>query len=235
MKRAFLLLLAVMLTCTFVAAQSAGNQGTPLEKILSQMDEAAAKFKTAEANFSWDQYTKVVDEHDYQTGTIYFRRLPKEVQMAVDAKEHNGKPDKKYILYTDNTVQVFQPNIDQITKYNVGKNKSEAESLLALGFGARSRDLTRSYEIKYLGSEKVDNIETVKLELAPKAESVRRNFNRIVLWMDAQRGVSIQQQFWNDTSGDYRLTKYTNIRLNERLSDDIFKLKKSASTKIVTP
>ncbi len=223
----------LLICCQFAAAQGAPN-GNALEKVLNEMDAAAAHFRTAQASFFWDQYTKVVDEHDTQTGAIYFRRLPKEVQMAADVREHNGQTDKKYILYTDNSMQVYQPNIDQITKYNVGKNKSEVESFLVLGFGGRGHDLDKSFDVKYLGTEKVDGVDAAKLELTPKSVSVRNNFNRIILWIDQARGVSVQQQFYSP-AGDYRLTKYSNIKLNERIPDDAFKIKKTANTKIVTP
>jgi outer membrane lipoprotein-sorting protein len=235
-RQLFLIAVAVLLAC----GQLAAAQGTPsannngLERVLNEMDAAAAHFKTAQASFLWDQYTQVVDEHDTQRGTIYFRRSPKEVQMAADVKEHNGKPDRKYIVYTDSSVQVFQPSIDQITKYNVGKNKSEVESFLVLGFGGRGHDLAKSFDLKYLGTEKVDGIDAAKLELTPKTASVRNNFNRIILWIDPARGVSVQQQFFSGV-GDYRLAKYFNIKLNEKIPEDTFKIKKTSSTKIVTP
>lgn len=224
----------LLLCCHFAASQNAANGTNALEKVLNSMDAAAVHFSTAQAAFSWDQYTKVVDEHDAQKGIIYFRRTPKEVQMAADVREHNGKSDKKYILYSDSSVQVFQPGIDQITKYNVGKNKSEVESFLVLGFGGRGHDLAKSFDLSYLGTEKVDNIDTAKLQLTPKSPSVRNNFSSIVLWIDQARGVSVQQQFFSPV-GDYRLAKYSNIKLNEKLPDDTFKIKKAANTRIVTP
>ncbi len=233
MKRK-LLVVAVLLACTFALAQGKGSGNAALEKVLTQMDTAAAGFRTAQATFAWDQYTKVVDEHDFQKGTIYFRRTQKETQMAADVREHNGQPDKKYILYTDSSIQVFQPNIDQITKYSVGKNKSEVESFLVLGFGGRGHDLAKSFDVKFAGNDKVDGVETAKLELTPKAASVRNNFNRIILWVDPAHGVSIQQQFFSP-SGDYRLTKYTNIKINEKISDEAFRIKKGPNTKVVTP
>jgi outer membrane lipoprotein-sorting protein len=232
-----LLLVAIpfLLIFTQLAVSQTGPSATNgLERVLNEMDQAAAHFKTAQANFLWDQYTQVVDEDDIQKGTIYFKRSPKEVQMAADVKEHNGKQDKKYIVYTNNSVQVFQPAIDQITKYNVGKNKSEVESFLVLGFGGRGHDLAKSFDLKYLGTENVDGIDAAKLELTPKSASVRNNFNRIILWIDPARGVSVQQKFFSG-AGDYRLAKYSNIKLNEHISDDVFKIKKTSSTKIVTP
>ena len=233
MKRFLLLNLTMLLICTTwaSAAQTAGGNG--LEKVLDQMDTAAAHFKTAQASFDWDQYTKVVDEHDAQKGTIYFRRQPKEVQMAADITSHNKQPDKKYVLYSGNTIQVFQPGMDQITKYDVGKNKSEVESFLVLGFGGRGHDLVKSFDVKYLGTEKVGNVDAAKIELTPKSASVRNNFNRIILWIDPARGVSVQQQLFSP-SGDYRLAQYSNIKINEHINDGVFKINKTSSTKVVT-
>ena len=55
-----------------------------------------------------------------------------------------------------------------------------------------------------------------------------------MLWIDPARGVSIQQQFF-DPSGDYRLAKYTEIELNQKIPDAVFKLKTTAKTKFVAP
>ena len=233
MKRFSLLNIVALLMCSAfaVAAPAAGNGA--LDKVLNRMDAAATNFTTAQAAFDWDQYTKVVDEHDTQKGAIYFRRHSKEVQMAANITSHNGQPDKKYVLYTDSTIQVFQPSMDQITKYEVGKNKSEVESFLVLGFGGGGHDLLQSFDVKYLGTEKIGNTDTAKLELTPHSASVRNNFNRIILWINPENGVSLQQQLFSP-SGDYRLARYSDIKLHERIPDDVFKIKKNASTKIVT-
>src|SRR5664279_5612367 len=69
-------------------------QAQNLEAALNAMDQAAANFRTAQCDFVWDQYQKVVDDHDYQKGTMYFRRQGNDVQMAADITS----PDKKYVL-----------------------------------------------------------------------------------------------------------------------------------------
>jgi outer membrane lipoprotein-sorting protein len=56
----------------------------------------------------------------------------------------------------------------------------------------------------------------------------------MLLWIDPARGVSLKQQFF-EPSGDYRLAHYSNIRLNQKLSDENFKLKTTANTKVVNP
>jgi outer membrane lipoprotein-sorting protein len=227
------LVLAVACLVPFAMAQAPAGASSsgPLERVLSQMDSAAANFRTAEADVTWDQYQKVVDEHETQKGNVYFRRVGNEIQMAADITE----PDQKYVLFNGSKVQVYQPKIEQVTVYNTGKNREEVESFLILGFGGRGHDLLKSFEVKDLGNEKVEDLDAAKLELVPKAANVRNNVDHIILWIDPARGISVQQQFFFGPSGDFRLAKYSNIKLNEKIADSIFKLKTSGKTKFISP
>jgi outer membrane lipoprotein-sorting protein len=224
-------------SATILLAGAVGAQQSPdtqsnaaLDKVLAQMDTTAANFRTTEASFVWDQYEKVVNETDTQKGRIYFRRLGKETQMAADITE----PDKKYVLFTGGKIEVYQPRIDQVMVYNAGKNREAFESFLVLGFGAGGHDMLKSFDVKYLGAENIDGTETAKLNLVPKSPKIRNNFDHIVLWIDATRGVSIRQQLF-EPSGDYRLAKYSDIKLNQKISDSVFKLNTTSKTKTVSP
>jgi outer membrane lipoprotein-sorting protein len=227
-RRVHLIALAILAAVFLPSAYAQKN--SELEKVLDSMDRAAAGFKTTEAAFVWDQYQKVVDETDTQKGRVYFRRSGKEVEMAADITE----PDAKYVLYTDSKVQVYQPRIEQVTVWNAAKNKGDLESYLVLGFGGRGHDLAQSFEVKYLGSEDLNGIRTAKLDLVPKSEKVRNNFSHITLWIDPERGISVQQQLF-DPDGNYRLAKYSDIKINQKIADNVFKLKTSSKTKFVTP
>jgi outer membrane lipoprotein-sorting protein len=224
--------LVMVWLATVGTAQSPADSSSVavLEKILGQMDNAAAKFRTTEASVIWDQYQKVVDEHEAQKGKVFFRRAGNEIQMAADITE----PDQKYVLFNGSKVQVYQPKIEQVTAYNTGKNREEVESFLVLGFGGRGHDLLKSFDVKYLGNEKIDGTDTVQLDLVPKAVNVRNNIQHIVLWIDPLRGISVQQQFFFGNSGDYRLAKYSDIKVNEKIPDAVFKLKTTAKTKFVS-
>ena len=58
-------------------------------------------------------------------------------------------------------------------------------------------------------------------------------FSNIELWIDDARGISVQQKFIEAESGDYRLAKYSNIKINEKIPDENFKLKTTNKTKTV--
>jgi len=216
---------------SLLAASAQTPDSDELQRVLSKMDQVAANFRTTQAAFVWNQYQKVVDETDTQKGTVYFRRSGNEIQMAADI---NDPTSPKYVLFTDSKVEVFQPKIDQVTRYNTGKDRATVESFLVLGFGGSGRDLVKSFDVKYLGTEKVGGVDTAKMELVPKSQKVRNTFDHIWLWIDPSRGVSVQQQLF-EPSGDYRLAKYSDIQLNQKIPDSAFKLKTTPKTKVVSP
>jgi len=211
--------------------QAHSDAKAELQRVIGQIDRTATNFRTAQANFVWQQYTKVVDETDIQKGTVYFRRSGNQVEMAADI---NDPQPPKYVLFSGSKVQIYQPKIDQVTEYNTGKDRAAVESFLVLGFGGSGQDMLKSYDVTYLGTEKVDNIDTAKLDLVPKSEKARNIFNHIWLWIDLARGVSIRQQLFQP-DGDYRLANYAEIQLNQRIPDSAFKLKTTGSTKFFSP
>jgi len=215
----------------------------PLAEVLKKMDAAAVSFRSTQAEFEWDTYTKVIDEvDDVQTGTIYYRRTgkEKEIEMMADVKMDGNslktqKPEPKYVLFSEGKVRMYQPKIDQLTVYDLGKNRSDFESYVVLGFGGSGQDLVKAFDVTYAGSEKVDGVATAKLQLVPKSEKVRNTYSRILLWIDLDKGISVQQQFFTPQQ-DYRLAKYSSIQVNgKKIPDEVFKLKTTSKTQTISP
>lgn len=213
-----------------LAAAWSQSESAGLDRVLTQMDGVARNFRTTEASIVTDQYQKVIDEIETQKGRIYFRREGGEIQMAADFAE----PDKKYVIYSGGKVQVYQPKIDQVNEYDAGKNRGDVESFLVLGFGGGGHDLLKSYDVKFLGPETANGVATEKLELIPKSTRLRNNIARIWLWIDSARGVLVQQQLF-EPGGDYRLAKYSDIQINQKLPENAFKLKTTGKTRFVSP
>ena len=211
-----------------------------LESVLRKMDATSATFRTAQAEFEWDNYQRVIDEVvDVQTGTIYYRRESKDIEMMANVKKagpsaSDTKPEPKYVLFSEGKVRMYEPKIERVTVYDLGKNKSDLESYLVLGFGGSGQDLQKAFDISFQGTEKIGEVNAAKLQLIPKSEGVKKYYNRMVLWIDMDKGVSVQQQFFAP-QGDYRLCKYTGIKLNEKVSDEVFKLKTTGKTQTIAP
>jgi outer membrane lipoprotein-sorting protein len=239
----FSLILNIALACMLsgsTAPQAKPADSGSLDAVLKKMDAAAANFRSLQADFEWDSYEKVIDEIDeIQTGTIYFRRSGKEIEMMAVVKMAGSdraklKPEPKYVLFSKGKIRMYQPKPDQITEHDLGNNRAELETYLTLGFGGSGQDLARTFDVTYLGPETTDGVATAKLQLVPKSEKVRNTYKQIFLWIDLERGISVQQQFIQP-QGDYRLAKYSSVRINEKIPDDVFKLKTTSKTQTLSP
>ncbi|MGA8762092.1 MAG: outer membrane lipoprotein carrier protein LolA [Candidatus Sulfotelmatobacter sp.] len=218
----------ILTVLSFLRAQQTPQ--SPLQGVLHKLDTTAANFQTAQADFVWEQYQKVVDETDTQKGTVYYRRSGKDIEMMAEIKE----PDRKFVLYKDGKLQMYQPKIEQVTDFATGNNRTEVESYLVLGFGGSGQDLVKAFDVTYAGEERIDNVATAKLQLVPKSEKVRNTFSKIFLWIDLSRGISVRQQFMAP-QGDYRLARYASVKVNEKISGDVFRLKTTGKTQFVSP
>src|SRR5271169_2498643 len=173
------LILATFAFLLLGAAVHAQQSDSALNHVLTQMDNSAKTFHTAQANLTAEQYTKVVDEKDTQKGKVYYERSGSQVNMAADITE----PDKQYAIYANGKAQVYNPKIDQVNEYQPGKSRSQIEAFLLLGFGGGGHALLSTYDVKYLGTENVDGVDAAKLELTPKSQQLQNNISKIFLWI----------------------------------------------------
>lgn len=208
------------------------SSSAALDKILAQMDGAAAKFRSAEANFQWDQFERVVSSTDTQTGVIYFLRSDRGTQMAADILTYDGQAAKKTVVFRDGVLDFYQPQIDQMTVIHAGDKKDQFESYLALGFGASGSDLKKSWDITYQGMEVIDGVQTAKLDLVSKVAADRNTISHLTIWVDPTRAISLKQIMF-EPSGDSRTAYYRNIQYNKKISSSVFKIKTDSKTQVV--
>ncbi|MCU1272490.1 MAG: hypothetical protein JWN74_3784 [Acidobacteriaceae bacterium] len=213
-----------------IGSTAAAAPDTGLDNILTKMDETASKFRGAQANFTWTTYNSVVNaESGKQTGKIYFRRVGNETEMSAEI----DPPDAQKIIFSKGKIQIYKSRMGTVDVYDAGAHREEFEAFLVLGFGSSGEDMRKSFDVSYGGEEKIDGIDAAKLDLVPKSEKIKQHFPQIVLWIDPKIGVSVQQKLV-ELSGDYRLAKYSNIQLNQKIPDKVFKLKTSGKVKVLT-
>ena len=222
---------AMLLSSALLVAAPASLQSQPrpghLDGVLRQMDEASKKFVSAEANFRWDLYERVVKETTTQTGTIYFKRANGGAVMGAKITS----PAVKLLEYRDGRIRVFEPGIDHLTIFTSKGNQAQWESFLTLGFGGGGTDLANAWTISDLGDEVVDGVKTAKLDLVPKDPSVRSNCTHMTIWVDPVRGITLKQSLYMP-SGDYRTAVYSNIKYNEKIDEKPYEIKKDSKTTV---
>lgn len=192
-----------------------------LDMVLAQMDQASARFRGAQADIELTQYTAIVKEKDVQRGRIYFLRKDQQTEVALWITA----PHPKQAVVKDGRLTFRDPATKQVTERSLGNNQQDVEAVMNLGFGGSGRDLLADYDVTLAGFEQIDGIDTARLELVAKSEKLRNIFTKLVLWIDPRRDVALQQQRF-ESSGDYQLTHYANIKLTPNISDDRFAINK---------
>ncbi len=225
-KRIALLCLGLVVSLTgSLRAQTAAPAGNAdLQKVIDQLNAAAAKFQSAQADFSWDQFQAVVQEHDVQTGTIYYERKKGATRVASYIKQDNGKDAPKTVTFDGGEANFFEPTIKQLTVIKAGANRNQWESFLTLGFGGSGTDLETNWKVSLRGTETIDGVSVAKLDLAPVQQNVANMFNHVTIWLDPARGISLKQIFYQP-SGDMRTAIYKNIRYNLPIAGTVFQPK----------
>jgi outer membrane lipoprotein-sorting protein len=214
-----------------ITAMPAFAQPKPghLDEVLRQMDAASVKFKSAEADFQWDLFERVVNQTTSQKGTIYFEKDGAKTEMGAKIVS----PAIKLLEYRDGTLRVFDPGPDHLTTILARKNQAQMESFLTLGFGGSGKDLARAWTVSDLGTESLSDgshqVETAKLDLVSKDPGVRNSITHVTVWVDAERGISLKQVFYMP-SEDRRTAVYTNIRYNERVDQKPYEIKTDGKT-----
>jgi outer membrane lipoprotein-sorting protein len=196
-----------------------------LDEVLRQMDIASKKFQSAEADFRWDLYEKVVKETTTQKGTIYFKKQLGTTVMGAKIVS----PSIKIIEFRNGVLRLFDPGTNHLTTVDATKNKAQVESFLTTGFGGSGEDLEKAWTISDLGDEVVDGVQTAKLDLVPKDPAVLKNCTHMTLWVDPVRGVELKQSLYMP-SGDYRTAVYSNIKYNQRVDEKPYQIKTDSKT-----
>jgi outer membrane lipoprotein-sorting protein len=208
---------------------SAGAQPKPghLDEVLRKMDAASLKFQSAEADFQWDLYEKVVRQTTTQKGTIYFKKEGGTTVMGVKMTS----PSLKYIEFRNGVLRLFEPGTNHLTTLDATKNKAMLESFLTVGFGGSGKELAKAWTISDLGDETIDGVQTAKLDLVPKDPAVRNNCTHMTIWVDPLRGLELKQSLYMP-SEDYRTAVYMNIKYNQSIDLKSYQIKTDNKTTV---
>jgi len=215
-------LVALLGLCAFAGVEqvcASTAQESPrwtTESVLQMMDKSASDFRSLTADIEHIKYTEVVKDTSTEIGQIFVRRDQK---MRIEFT----KPDPRVILRTGDSLFVFTPKINRVEEYNLGKNRALVDQYVLLGFGTKSQNMEKSYDIALSGEEEIDLHKAFVLTLTPKSEDVRKQITKIQIWLDSSSWLPIQQKFFEAGSGDYFLFKYSNMMKNLKISDSKFK------------
>ena len=209
-----LVLIATTIALGADAAQTTAKWTT--ESVLEMMDKSAKDFRSLTADIENVKYTAVVQDKSTETGQIWVRHDQKmRIQFT--------KPEARTILRTGDSLFLYNPKLNRVEEYDLGKNRATVDQYIRLGFGTKSEDLKKSYLVTVTGEEQFDNRKAIVVELTPKADQIRSQITRIQMWIDEASWLPIQQKIYETGSGDYILFHYTGMMKNLKVNDSKFK------------
>lgn len=180
------------------------------------MDKSARDFHSLTADIQRVKYTAVVNDTSTETGQMWIR---KDGKMRIEIT----KPDPRTILRSGDSLFIFNPKINRVEEYDLGKNRAMVDQYLLLGFGTRTDNLKKSYLVSVDGEDQFDGRKVVVIELTPKSDQVRAQITRIQMWIDEASWLPVQLKFYEAASGDYLILHYMNLMKNLKISEPKFK------------
>lgn len=201
-----------------------------LDAILARMDRAAKDFKSVTTNLKQIEYNAAVRDTTENIGELRIKRDKK----GLTALTEYTKPDLRTVFFKDKKVNFYYPKAKQVQVIDLGKYTTLVDQFLLLAFGTSGEELRRNYDVKLGGAETVASTATTRLDLIPKTPDAKKYITKIELWIKDGESYAIQEKV-TETSGNYTLGEYSNVKWNPALPDSAFDWKAPKGVTIVHP
>jgi outer membrane lipoprotein-sorting protein len=189
----------------------------PLPDILARMDRAAAEFSSLSAGMKRVQFTAVLSESSEMDGTVRLRRIKGGTQGIVEFQQ----PEQRTVFINGKQVQIYYPKANTVEIYDTSKYTSNMDQILLLGFGTSAAELKKSYDIKGGGVQKINGLDTTRIELTPRSDEMKKLITKIELWIPEGQSNPSRAKF-SEPSKNYELVDYSDIKMNPPLADSAF-------------
>jgi outer membrane lipoprotein-sorting protein len=217
--------------CLLLAGPAA-MAGDDLQQVLARMDKAANDFKSMTAHVTYVTHTDVLNDNSTETGSVTMRKVqPGEVQGLVEFTE----PDHKTITFEKRRIQEYLPKIKTLQVFDLTKHGEQLDKFLMIGFGTSGMELAKDYNVSVLGTENGKGPTAIRLQLLPKAAEARQYVVKLELLIPEQGDPYPLQEKIFQPSGDFRLTTYSDLKINPVLQPDALQLKLPPDVKIDHP
>lgn len=206
-----------------LAAFSISAHADSLDAIFGRMDRAAKEFKSVSATMHQDDYTAVLNESSREDGELWWKRTKNALRGKV---EFRGQ-DARTVLFHGNLLDIYLPKAKQLETYDISKyaSPSMVDEMILLSFGAASgAEIRKTYDVALAGTENIDSRPVSRVELTPKADSLKKQIARITLWIPEGETRAVKEKV-DRPSKDYILWTYSDVKVNVNIPDSDLDLK----------
>jgi outer membrane lipoprotein-sorting protein len=202
-----------------------------LDLILARMDTAAKSFQSVTTNLKQSEYTAVIkDTSPLESGVLRIKRVKGLVSAIVVFTD----PEPRTLAIKGKEAKIYRPAAKVVEIYDIGSHGGTINQFLLLAFGSSGAELRKNYDVNLAGTEKIDSVNTTRLELTPKGAETKKMITKVELWIPDGQANAIREKV-TEPSGNYYLASYSNIDLKTPVSDSIFDLKLPKDVQQVRP
>jgi outer membrane lipoprotein-sorting protein len=211
--------------CLFALTPGRAAQGDSLKDLKTRMDQASIQFKSMTARVTWKTHVDSIDDNSAETGNVTMMKTPSgEVRALVEFIE----PDQRFVHLEKTSLQIYYPKIKTVQVWDLGDQGEQVEQFVMIGFGTSGTSLAKDYDMTVLGAETVKGqqpVPAIRLQLIPKSGKARELIKKLELWIPTQGDPYPIQEKISQSSGDYRLVIYSDLKINPPLKQDAVQLK----------
>ncbi len=216
-------LLTGTLTGTLAAAE-------PMADILARMDRAAGEFRSLSATMKRVHFTAVLSETEQMDGVVRLKRVKGSTIGVIEFQQ----PETRTVFIRGKAVQIFYPKANTVEIYDASKYASNMDQIILLGFGTSSAELKKSYDFTEGGPQKIEGVDTTRLDLTPKSPEMKSLITKIEMWFAEGQSNPIRVKF-SEPSRNYEQVDYSHNQTNPPLPDSAFELKLPPNVKKIYP
>jgi len=211
--------------CLFALTAGQAGPGDSLKDLKTRMDQASIQFKSMTAHVTWKTHVDSIDDNSAETGNVIMMKAQSgEVRALVEFIE----PDRRFVHLEKTSLQIYYPKIKTVQVWDLGDQGEQVEQFVMIGFGTSGTSLAKDYDMTVLGAEAVKGQQTIpaiRLQLIPKSGKARELIKKLELWIPTQGDPYPIQEKISQSSGDYRLVIYSDLKINPPLKPDAVQLK----------
>lgn len=174
-----------------------------------------------------------------QTIFVYDMENPQKMKGNIILK----KPDKVYLDYSEPSKQLVVSNGEKIwlyfpgTKQVIIQDTTDVKTQDNFFFNLSSfiENLKNRFDYKILTeSERLEDIDTVLMEFAPKEENKdNMEFNTIKMWINKGKWVAVKISVYYNETNNVSIS-FKNIKINPKIEPDIFNFLVSTDMEIIS-
>jgi outer membrane lipoprotein carrier protein len=218
---AFTITLFAALICRGQGQPAAAGSDLSLEEIATKLQANYEKINTYTGRFEqeiWSRSTGKVVSHG--EGEVKYKKPGRMVW-------HYQKPDEHIYINEGNTIWDYSPANKEA--YQLPVRESVYKTFL-LGLG----DLRKDFEISFHSGRKMSADGFYQLDLVPKQDNERRVLGAITFYIDPGTFL-VQRTESVDALGNRNTIKFSGIKLNVEIPDEVFRFVPPPGTKIIAP